>query len=135
MKRVFVAGHRGMVGSAIVRQLTQVAGVEVITRTRLELDLLDGAAVKRFFEAENIDQVYLAAAKVGGIIANNTYPAEFIYENLAIQNNIIHGAHLADVNDLLFWGQAVSILSLHNSQWANPRCSLAYWSQQMSPTP
>ncbi|WP_462164557.1 GDP-L-fucose synthase [Pseudoalteromonas xiamenensis] len=106
MKRVFVAGHRGMVGSAIVRQLSKVAGVEVITCTRLELDLLDGVAVKRFFETENIDQVYLAAAKVGGIIANNTYPAEFIYENLAIQNNIIHSAHLSDVNDLLFLGSS-----------------------------
>ncbi len=106
MKRVFVAGHRGMVGSAIVRQLEQQSDVTVITRTRNELNLLDTNAVKRFFETENIDQVYLAAAKVGGIVANNTYPAEFIFENLTIQNNIIHSAHLAGVNDLLFLGSS-----------------------------
>ncbi|MDP2562092.1 GDP-L-fucose synthase [Psychrobium sp. 1_MG-2023] len=106
MKRVFVAGHRGMVGSAIVRQLAQQGDVTVITRTRSELNLLDTNAVKCFFETENIDQVYLAAAKVGGIVANNTYPAEFIFENLTIQNNIIHSAHLAGVNDLLFLGSS-----------------------------
>jgi GDP-L-fucose synthase len=106
MKRVFVAGHLGMVGSAIVRQLAEQAQVEVITRTRSELNLLDANAVKSFFETQKIDQVYLAAAKVGGIVANNTYPAEFIYENLTIQNNIIHNAHLANVNDLLFLGSS-----------------------------
>ena len=106
MKKIFVAGHRGMVGSAIVRQLNEQAHVEVITRSRSELNLLDQQAVLAFFEAEQVDQVYLAAAKVGGIIANNTYPAEFIYENLMIQNNIIHGAHLAGVQDLLFLGSS-----------------------------
>lgn len=106
MKRVFVAGHRGMVGSAIVRQLEAQDNIEVITRTRSELNLLDTHAVQAFFETENIDQVYLAAAKVGGIVANNTYPAEFIFENLTIQNNIIHSAHLAGVNDLLFLGSS-----------------------------
>ena len=106
MKNIFVAGHRGMVGSAIVRQLLRKSDVNVLTRTRDELDMLDLTAVRHFFTTEKIDQVYLAAAKVGGIIANNTYPAEFIYENLTIQNNIIHSAHLAGVQDLLFLGSS-----------------------------
>jgi GDP-L-fucose synthase len=106
MKRVFVAGHNGMVGSAIVRQLQGQAGVELVLRSRSELDLLDQHAVIAFFAAENIDEVYLAAAKVGGIVANNTYPAEFIHQNLMIQCNIIHGAHLAGVQDLLFLGSS-----------------------------
>lgn len=101
-----MAGHRGMVGSAIVRQLEQQGGCEIVTRTRDELNLLSQADVARFFETENIDQVYLAAAKVGGIVANNTYPAEFIYENLTIQNNIIHAAHTNGVQDLLFLGSS-----------------------------
>ena len=106
MKKVYVAGHRGMVGSAIVRQLSQQPDINIITRTRSELNLLDQQAVLAFFEAESIDQVYLSAAKVGGIVANNTYPAEFIYENLTIQNNIIHSAHLTGVQDLLFLGSS-----------------------------
>ncbi|MDO6693233.1 GDP-L-fucose synthase [Aliiglaciecola sp. 3_MG-2023] len=106
MKKVFVAGHRGMVGSAIVRQLTKQGDVEIVTKTRKELDLTSQAEVSEFFAKENIEQVYLAAAKVGGIIANNTYPAEFIYENLMIQCNIIHSAHVAGVQDLLFLGSS-----------------------------
>lgn len=106
MKKIFIAGHRGMVGSAIVRQLEQQGDCEIITRTRKELDLTSQAEVADFFATENIDQVYLAAAKVGGIVANNTYPAEFIYENLMIQCNIIHSAHTAGVNDLLFLGSS-----------------------------
>lgn len=105
-KRVYVAGHRGMVGSAIVRLLQAQPSIELILRTRAELDLLSQAEVQRFFQQEQIDQVYLAAAKVGGIVANNSYPAEFIYENLMIQCNIIHAAHQAGVNDLLFLGSS-----------------------------
>jgi GDP-L-fucose synthase len=105
-KRVFVAGHNGMVGSAIVRQLQDSGEVKIVTRSRNELDLLSQTDVKAFFAEQDIDQVYLAAAKVGGIIANNTYPAEFIFENLTIQNNIIHSAHLADVQHLLFLGSS-----------------------------
>lgn len=106
MKRVFVAGHKGMVGSAIVRQLSKDSSIEVVTKDRNELNLLDALAVETFFETHYIDQVYLAAAKVGGIVANNTYPAEFIYQNLTIQNNIIHSAHLHGVQDLLFLGSS-----------------------------
>jgi GDP-L-fucose synthase len=106
LKRVFVAGHRGMVGSAIVRQLIAKGGVDIITRTRTELNLLSQDDVNAFFEAANIDEVYLAAAKVGGIVGNNTYPAEFIYENLTIQNNIIHSAHINGVQKLLFLGSS-----------------------------
>ena len=106
IKRVFVAGHNGMVGSSIVKQLKSQSNIEVVTRSRAELNLLIQADVQTFFNKHNIDQVYLAAAKVGGIVANNTYPAEFIFENLTIQNNIIHSAHLAGVNDLLFLGSS-----------------------------
>lgn len=106
MKKVFVAGHNGMVGSAIVRQLKQNNSINVITRSRKELDLTNQAAVRQFFAEQKIDQVYLAAAKVGGIIANNTYPADFIYENLMIEANIIHAAHLNDVQQLLFLGSS-----------------------------
>ncbi|PSW74723.1 GDP-fucose synthetase [Photobacterium sp. GB-50] len=105
-KRIFVAGHRGMVGSAIVRQLSQRNNVEIITRTRSELDLLNQQAVSDFFSDARIDEVYLAAAKVGGIHANNTYPADFIYENLMMECNIIHAAHQHDVQHLLFLGSS-----------------------------
>ena len=105
-KRVFVAGHQGMVGSAIVRALEKARDAEIITRTRSELDLLDQAAVFRFFNQNAVDEVYLAAAKVGGIWANNTYPAEFIYQNLIIEANIIHGAFEAGVRKLLFLGSS-----------------------------
>lgn len=105
-KRVFIAGHNGMVGSAIIRQLDNDENVEIITRSRKELDLTNQQAVLAFFQAEKIDQIYLAAAKVGGIVANNTYPADFIYENLMIQCNVIHGAHLANIQKLLFLGSS-----------------------------
>lgn len=105
-QRIFVAGHRGMVGAAIVRQLSQRNNVELVLRTRDQLNLLDAGAVQAFFATEHIDQVYLAAAKVGGIVANNTYPADFIYENMMIESNIIHAAHLHNVNKLLFLGSS-----------------------------
>lgn len=105
-KRVFVAGHRGMVGSAIVRQLEQRNDVELVVRTSSELDLTNQAAVDTFFAEQSIDEVYLAAAKVGGIYANNTFPAEFIYQNLMIESNIIHAAHENNVQNLLFLGSS-----------------------------
>ncbi|BBT02407.1 hypothetical protein WP7S18E04_29690 [Klebsiella sp. WP7-S18-ESBL-04] len=101
-KRIYVAGHRGMVGSAICRELSLRDDVELITKTHTELDLTKQIDVQTFFENDNIDQVYLAAAKVGGIHANNTYPAEFIYQNLMIESNIIHSAHMAGIQKLLF---------------------------------
>ena len=103
---VFVAGHRGMVGSAIIRQLAQDTTYEIVTRNRDELDLMSQKDVANFFQTQSIDQVYLAAAKVGGIVANNTYPADFIYENLMIQSNVIHSAHMAGVQQLLFLGSS-----------------------------
>lgn len=106
MKKVFVAGHRGMVGSAIVRQLEHRVDVKVITATRQELNLINQAEVSAFFANNHIDEVYLAAAKVGGIHANNTYPAEFIYENLMMEANIIHAAHENNVQKLLFLGSS-----------------------------
>ena len=106
MKKIFVAGHRGMVGSAICRQLQKKPDVEIITRTRDELDLCDQLAVHDFMNSEKPDEVILAAAKVGGIHANNMYPAEFIYQNLQIQNNVIHAAHRNDIQKLLFLGSS-----------------------------
>ncbi|GFD86062.1 GDP-L-fucose synthase [Alteromonas sp. KUL150] len=106
MKTVFVAGHRGMVGAALVRQLEKRSDVQLITRTRKELDLVNQSDVSAFFTENKIDEVYLAAAKVGGIHANNTYPAEFIYENLMIEANIINCAHAQDVQKLLFLGSS-----------------------------
>src|SRR5574340_1526173 len=104
--RIYVAGHLGMVGSAIVRRLQQGGYTNLVTRTRQELDLLDQRAVFDFLETEKPDYIFLAAAKVGGIYANNTYRADFIYENLTIQNNIIHGALKAGVKDLCFLGSS-----------------------------
>ena len=102
-QKIFIAGHKGMVGSALIRLLKDQE-VEILTKDRTELDLLNQDNVQNFFKNEKIDQVYLAAAKVGGIHANNTYPAEFIYENLMIETNIIHNAFLSGVKKLLFLG-------------------------------
>lgn len=104
--RIFVAGHRGMVGSALVRQLSKRADVELVVRSRQELNLLSQQEVEQFFQTEKLDQVYLAAAKVGGIHANNTYPADFIYQNLMIECNVIHSSYRAGVNRLLFLGSS-----------------------------
>ncbi|MEB4592640.1 GDP-L-fucose synthase [Candidatus Thiothrix sp. Deng01] len=104
--RIYVAGHRGMVGSALVRALSQRPDVELVLRSRQELNLTCQQEVDAFFETEKVDQVYLAAAKVGGIHANNSYPADFIYENLMIESNIIHSAYKAGVKRLLFLGSS-----------------------------
>ena len=105
-QKIYVAGHRGMVGSAIVRNLQAKGFSNFVTRTHAELDLTNQAQVAAFFEAEKPDQVYLAAAKVGGIHANNTFQAEFIYDNLMMQNNVIHQAFLSGVQKLLFLGSS-----------------------------
>lgn len=104
--RIYIAGHRGMVGSAIVRKLKEHGFTNLVTRTHAELDLTDQQAVRDFFSEEKIDYVVLAAARVGGIHANNTYPAEFIRDNLAIETNVIHEAWRAGVKHLLFLGSS-----------------------------
>ncbi len=106
MKRIFVAGHRGMVGSAIARALERRGAGEIVTRPRAELELTDQRQVREFFERERPDEVVMAAAKVGGIHANDTYPAEFIYENLMVQANVIHEAWRAGAKRLLFLGSS-----------------------------
>ncbi|QWE16942.1 GDP-L-fucose synthase [Polynucleobacter sp. AP-Nino-20-G2] len=105
-QKIYVAGHRGMVGSAIIRNLQAQGYQNIVTRTHAELDLTNQAAVRSFFEAEKPNQVYLAAAKVGGIHANNTYPAEFIYQNLMMEANVIHQAFEAGVKKILFLGSS-----------------------------
>ncbi len=104
--KIYVAGHSGLVGSAIVRALEKDGFTNILTRTHAELDLLEQAAVRGFFEREKPEYVFLAAAKVGGIHANNTYPAEFIYENIQIQTNVIHSSYLARVKKLCFLGSS-----------------------------
>jgi GDP-L-fucose synthase len=104
--KIFVAGHRGLAGSAICRELARQGYAQILTRTRQELDLLDGNAVRAFLERERPTHVFVAAAKVGGIWANNTQPADFLWENLQIQNHLIHGAWQAGVKKLLFLGSS-----------------------------
>lgn len=104
--KIYIAGHRGMVGSAIYRKLEREGFNNIITKTSQELDLRNQLSVVEFFEQEKPEYVFLAAAKVGGIVANNTYRADFLYENLAIQNNIIHQSYLSNVNKLMFLGSS-----------------------------
>ena len=130
MKKVFVAGHMGMVGSAICRNLHQQIDIEIISRTRGELDLCDQRAVYEFMKSEKPDEVILAAAKVGGIHANNTYPAEFIYQNLQIQNNVIHSAHLNGVQKLLFLGSSC----IYPRAVEQPMCEDALLTGVLEPT-
>jgi GDP-L-fucose synthase len=105
-KRIYIAGHNGMVGSALIRQLKSDSSNIIITASKEELDLTNQQSVSQFFANNKIDQVYLAAAKVGGIHANNTYPADFIYQNLMIEANIINAAHMHNVQKLLFLGSS-----------------------------
>lgn len=104
--KIYIAGHRGMVGSAILRRLQQAGFEHFVLRTSSELDLRNQQAVNDFFAAEKPDYVFLAAAKVGGIVANNTYRAEFIYENLMMQNNVIHASYVNGVQKLMFLGSS-----------------------------
>ena len=130
--KIYVAGHRGMVGSAIVRTLlTQgVEPVQIVTRTSAELDLRNQVAVQAFFEDERPDQVYLAAAKVGGIHANNTYPADFIYDNLLLQANVVHAAHTHGVQKLLFLGSSC----IYPRQAPQPMAESALLTGPLEPT-
>jgi GDP-L-fucose synthase len=105
-KNIFVAGHNGMVGSALVRQLNKTTGNNIITADRSELDLTNQLAVDSFFEKNNVDEIYLAAAKVGGIQANNNYPADFIYQNLMIECNVINSANKSNVQKILCLGSS-----------------------------
>ncbi len=130
MIRVFIAGHRGMVGSAIAKQLEKHDDIELVIRTRAELDLTNQQAVQAFFKSEKFDQVYLAAAKVGGIVANNEFPAEFIYENLIIECNVIHAAHLAGIQKLLFLGSSCIYPKLANQ----PMTETALLTGMLEPT-
>jgi GDP-L-fucose synthase len=127
--RIYVAGHRGMVGSAISRKLTE-RGADVVTRTHAELDLTNQGAVRNFFAAENIEAVILAAAKVGGIHANNTFPADFIYENLMIECNVIHQAFTVGIEKLLFLGSSC----IYPRAVAQPMCENALLTGILEPT-
>ena len=112
--RIYVAGHQGMIGSALVRKLKILGYAKILTRTHDELDLINQAQVKSFFEVEKPDQVYLCAAKVGGVHANNTFPAEFIYDNLMIESNVIHNAWKVGVKKLIFLGSSCIYPKLPN---------------------
>jgi GDP-L-fucose synthase len=130
--KIYIAGHRGMVGSAIVRTLLSqgVEPAQIATRTSAELDLRNQAAVQAFFEEERPDQVYLAAAKVGGIHANNTYPADFIYDNLLLQANVVHAAHTHGVQKLLFLGSSC----IYPRQAPQPMAESALLTGPLEPT-
>ena len=130
MSKVFIAGHNGMVGKALVRARAAPGEHQLITRTREELDLTNQAAVKAFFETAQIDQVYLAAAKVGGIYANHTYPADFIYQNLMIEANVIHQAFASGIKKLLFLGSSC----IYPRQAPQPMDEDALMSGSLEPT-
>lgn len=130
MPHIFIAGHKGMVGNALERQLRLDSNNHIITADRRELDLTNQQAVNDFFTQQKIDQVYLAAAKVGGIYANNEYPAEFIYQNLMIQANIVHAAHLHDVQKLLFLGSSC----IYPKLATQPMCEDTLLTGQLEPT-
>ncbi len=130
MKRVFVAGHKGMVGSAIVRQLSLMNDIELITADREQLDLTNQQATMAFFKRQKIDEVYLAAAKVGGIHANNNYPADFIYANLMIEANVIHAAYKTQVSKLLFLGSSC----IYPRDVSQPMAESALLSAPLEPT-
>ena len=129
-KKIYVAGHRGMVGSAIIRALHTQGYKNIITRAHAELDLIDQSAVNHFFDINRLDQVYLAAAKVGGIHANNIYPAEFVYQNLMIEANIINAAYKYGVQKLLFLGSSCIYPKLAEQ----PMCEDALLSGKLEPT-
>ena len=130
VSRIFVAGHQGMVGSAIVRQLEQNGFSNIVTRTHAELDLISQLPVRKFFQTEKMDCVILAAAKVGGIHANNEYPAEFIYQNLMMEANVIHEAYSSGVKKLLFLGSSCIYPKLADQ----PMSEGALLSGQLEPT-
>ena len=129
-KKIFVAGHRGMVGSAIVRQLQSDRENEVVVKTRDELDLHDQSKIRQLLADEKIDEIYISAAKVGGIYANNTYPADFIYSNLVIEANLIHEAYKAGITKLLFLGSSC-IYPKHTEQ---PMKESALLTGELEPT-
>ena len=128
--RIYVAGHRGMVGQALVSILEKQESGEIITRNRDDLNLLDQRSVESFFAQEKIDEVYLAAAKVGGIMANNTYPAEFLYENLMIQANVINSAFKFGIRKLLFLGSSC----IYPKNAPQPMVESSLLSSQLEPT-
>lgn len=130
LQRIYVAGHRGMVGTAIVRALEGRGGAEIVVRSHDKLDLTNQQAVRDFFASEKIDQVYLAAAKVGGIHANNTYPAEFIYQNMMLEANVIHEAYASGVKKLLFLGSSC----IYPSHVAQPMREDALLTGTLEPT-
>jgi GDP-L-fucose synthase len=120
-KTVYVAGHRGMAGTALVRRLTR-EGVELLTASRSEVDLRDQAAVNKWFAVNRPQVLFLAAAKVGGIVANNTLRAEFLYDNLAIATNVIHVAHVHGAEKLMFLGSSCIYPNWRRSRCARTRC-------------